>query len=150
MRVYYEKTISPIEQTYEEISTIENIIFLEDIIRNISNDICVQYKHVEEKEINYAQSNIILHGIIKTQNHLYFMKNHGAIAYNYVKFDPLKENFITIKMINSNLDAGNYTIHVYLNDVFIEEHIVTDLYSLYNRKYIKLNSEKLGTSFTIV
>ena len=148
MKIYYEKLITPVEQSYENNSTVENLIFLEDIIKKVSKDIYVQFKTLDSKQMNYLESNIILHGIIKTSNHSFFLNDSNSN--NFITLSSLVDNFITIKIINSNLNLGTYKIHILLNDVFIEEHLITDLYSLYNRKFIKINSIKLGTSFTII
>jgi len=149
MRVYYEKLINPIEQTYENKSTVENVLFLEDIVKDISKDIYVQYKSVDSNTINYEYGNLEIEGVIKTKNHIYFMNWHKGTYYNYGTFDNLKENTIKVMVANSNLTNGDYAINVYVNDVLVEEHTFTDLYSLYNRKFITIDSVILGTQLTI-
>ncbi len=149
MRVYYEKLINPIEQTYENKSTVENVLFLEDIVKDVSKDIYVQYKSVDSNTINYEYGNLEIEGVVKIKNHIYFMNWHKGTYYNYGTFDNLKENTIKVMVANSNLTNGDYAINVYVNDVLVEEHPFTDLYSLYNRKFITIDSVILGTQLTI-
>lgn len=149
MRVYYEKLIEPIEQSYEKTNTVENVLFMEDIIKDVSKDICVQYKKKNVRDISYEYADLEIAGVIKVSNHVYYMQQHKGEVYNYISMENLKENTFKIGIINSNLNDGDYKVGIYLNGTLIEEIVFTDLYSLYNRKYIKLTSEKLGTSLTI-
>jgi hypothetical protein len=73
MRVYYEKLIDPIEQVYNGKSTVENVLFLEDIIKDINRDIYIQYKSIKSKSISYEFGNIEIEDSIKVQNHAYFL-----------------------------------------------------------------------------
>jgi hypothetical protein len=149
MRVYYEKLINPIEQTYSGKNTVENVLFLEDIIKDTSRDIYVQSKYTRAKSISYEFGNIELEGVVKVQNHQFFMYWHKDKYQKYITLENYKENVIKIQIINSNVDNGDYEIGIWLNGTQIETHTIDDLYSLYNRKFIKVYSTKLGTTITL-
>jgi hypothetical protein len=149
MRVHYEKLINPIEQTYTDKSTVENVMFMEDIIQTTNRDIYVQYKKQKQADISYELSAISIDGVIKCKNHPYFINYHQSSYYVYEALDNLVINTVMVKIVNSDLNKGDYTFQIYLNNNMIEEHKYTDQYSLYNRKYIKKYSPKLGTNITI-
>jgi hypothetical protein len=149
MRVYYEKLIDPIEQVYNGRSTVENVLFLEDIIKDINRDIYVQYKKVSTKSIAYDLGNIEIEDVVKVQNHAYFLYWHKDSYYKYISLDNYRENIIRVTVVNSNLTQGDYTVNISVNGTVIETHTFLDLYSLYNRKFIKIDSDKLGTSLTL-
>jgi hypothetical protein len=149
MRVHYEKLINPIEQTYTDKSTVENVMFMEDIIQTTNRDIYVQYKKQKQADISYELSAISIDGVIKCKNRPYFINYHQSSYYVYEALDNLVINTVMVKIVNSDLNKGDYTFQIYLNNNMIEEHKYTDQYSLYNRKYIKKYSPKLGTNITI-
>lgn len=150
MRIYYERLINPVENVYLDKNTVENVLYLEDIVRNPSRDIFVQYKKETENTVSYSEGNITLEGVVKQKNHLYFV-NYYISSYNdYQTFNNNSDNSVKIQIVNSNIGGGTpYKVDVYFNDSSVERIEYSDTYTLNNRSYIQLESETLGTTITV-
>lgn len=150
MRVFYENLIGTVENFYGDKSTMENFLYLEDIINTITTDIYVQYKSKIANTIVYQGSSIDLMGIVKIRNHLYFINYYRSTYNNFNSFETNKDNYIKIRIKNVNMTTGNpYEIEILLNDVLIETLINDDQYIVNNKKTIQFQSTILGTSINV-
>lgn len=150
MRVFYENLVTPVENLYSSKSTLENVMYLEDIVSNVSTDIYVQYKSKTANTVTYASGSIDLSGLVKIRNHLYFINYYRTSYNNFIAFETNKDNVIKIELINANMTEGDpYTVDLYLNNVLIETLSTTDQYSVNNKKVLQLPSTKLGTTINI-
>jgi len=150
MRVFYENLITAVENSYNDKSTLENVLYLEDIIKNTTTDIYVQYKKKTNRNINYNLSSIDIGGIIKIRNHLYFINNNRSTYNNYITFETTKDNIIKIVIRNPHITNVNpYVVEIYLNETLIETISYEDEYSANNQKVIQLDSTTLGTILNI-
>jgi hypothetical protein len=107
MRVFYENLVNPVENFYSGVSTTENIIYLEDIIKTTTTDIYVQNKTKTASSINYNQSSIDINGIIKVRNHLYFINNYRNTYNNYLPFETNRDNVIKVIVTGVEVDNDN-------------------------------------------
>jgi hypothetical protein len=150
MRIFYENLVTPIENVYDSQNTLENILFIEDILKDISKDTYIQYKTKLENNINHSNSNITINGTIKCKNHLYFINNYKSTFFDYIDLLNSQENLIKVSVMNSNISLGDpYVITIHVNDVLVETLEYDDTYSLYNRKDINIHSTKLGVYITV-
>lgn len=150
MRVFYENLIESVENYYYNKSTFENVLHLEDIIKNTSTEIYVQYKYKSGTDISYTSSNIEIQGIVKCRNHLFFINNYKSLYNNFTALDNNTENKIKIKIINVDISGNDpYKIAIYNNNILIEEIEYDDEYKLYNNKSVQLYSDTLGSYINI-
>jgi hypothetical protein len=150
MRIFYEKLAESVENYYDNKSTIENVLYLEDIIDNISRDIYVQYKNRREVVLSYQSSSIDIDGVIKCRNNLYFINYYRDKYSDFIVLENGAETKIKVKVINSNISgAGVYTIGIYVNDELLEQLQYTDKYKLNNNKIVQLYSTILGAYLNI-
>lgn len=150
MRIFYENLVSSIENTYDGQNTMENVLFLEDIIKEPKKDLYAQYKAISNKNIAYEYGNISINGTIKCKNHLYFINYYKSTYTNFIELLNTEDNVVEVKIENSNVSSGDpYKISIQLNYTKIEELEYSDVYTLYNRKQIQLNSTVLGTTIIL-
>lgn len=150
MRVFYENLIESVESYYNNKSTFENVLHLEDIVKNITTDIYVQYKYKSIVNISYSLSSIDISGTIKCRNNLYFINHYRSVYNNFVTLENNKENKIKIKVLNVDISGSElYKIGVYNNDTLIEEIEYDDNYKLYNNKSVQLYSDIMGVYLNI-
>jgi len=150
MRIFYENLIESVENYYYNKSTFENVLHLEDIIKNTSTDIYVQYKYKSFSDISYSLSNIEISGIAKCRNHLFFINNYRTVYNNFISLDNNTENKIKIKIINVDISGDDlYKIAVYNNNNLVEEIEYDDNVKLYNDKTVQLYSESIGVNINI-
>ena len=150
MRIFYENLATSIENVYDAQTTVENVLFLEDIVKNPKKDLYIQYKNKTNESIPYTLSNIVINGVIKCKNHLYFINYYKSTYNDYAELLNTSDNKILIKVENSNISSGDpYKISIQLNSTKIEELEYTDTYTLYNRKQVQLDSVKLGTTIVL-
>jgi hypothetical protein len=150
MRIFYENLIESVENYYINKSTFENVLYLEDIIKNITRDIYVQYKKKSIANISYESSNIDITGIIKCRNHLYYINYYKSTYNNFIALENNKINTIKIKITNVDISGSiPYKIELYLNNSLIEQLEYDDDYNLYNNKIIQIYSNKIGNYINI-
>lgn len=150
MRIFYENLIESVENYYNNKSTFENVLHLEDIVKNITTELYVQYKYKSASDISYLQSNIEISGIVKCRNHLFFINNYRTVYNNFISLENNTENKIRIKIVNADISGSNpYKIAIYNNNNLVEELEYDDEYKLYNNKNIQLYSESMGTYINI-
>jgi hypothetical protein len=150
MRIFYENLIESVESYYYNKSTFENVLHLEDIVKNTTKDIYVQYKNKSTTTISYGLSDIEATGILKCRNHLFFINHYRTMYNNFVSLENNIENKIKIKIVNANIASGDpYKIAIYNNGNLVEEIEYADEYRLYNDKSVQLYSESLGTNINI-
>lgn len=150
MKIFYESLTNPVENYYNNRSTVENIYYLEDIISTISTDLYVQYKRKTTINLSYASSSVDIDGAIKCKNNLYFINNYKSTYSSYVTLDNNTDNKLKVLIVNSDISGSNiYTVRLYLNGTQIQELQYTDKDSLYNDKIVTLYSSVLGTYINI-
>lgn len=150
MKIFYESLTSPVENYYNNKSTVENIYYLEDIISTVSTDLYVQHKKKTTVNLSYSSSSVDIDGAIKCKNNLYFINNYKSTYSSYITLDNNTDNKLKILIVNSDISGSNiYTVRLYLNGTQIQELQYTDKDSLYNDKIVTLYSSVLGTYINI-
>jgi len=107
MRIFYENLATSIENVYDAQTTVENVLFLEDIVKNPKKDLYIQYKNKTNESIPYTLSNIVINGVIKCKNHLYFINYYKSTYNDYAELLNTSDNKILIKVENSNISSGD-------------------------------------------
>jgi hypothetical protein len=105
MRIFYENLIESVENYYINKSTFENVLYLEDIIKNTTKDIYVQYQKKSKVNISYESSSIDITGIIKCRNHLHFINYYKSTYNNFTALENNKINTIKIKITNVDISG---------------------------------------------